>query len=105
MPEEGSDKPVELQIRNAAGAKTASFLLPYASLDTTQETVSATVERKESEERYEFEINVVGLKENNDVPVKVQLRIPAGLDSTKIVLTHKGNPIQRSYHHTVYPRP
>lgn len=94
MPEEGSDKPVELQIRNAAGAKVASFLLPYASLDTTQETVSATVERKESEERYEFEINVVGLKENNNVPVKVQLRIPAGLDSTKIFLTHKGNPIQ-----------
>lgn len=92
IPDNG--EPLELEIRDDYGSKTASFLFPADSLSDTATDVVVTVDRTTSQNRYDFEIKVEGLADNNTVPVKVQLRIPAGLDSTDIVLTHNDQPIQ-----------
>ena len=94
IPDEDDGKPIELEIRDENSTKTSSFLIPYAALNTAEDEVSVTVKKTESQNRSDFEIEVKGLKEGNTVPVKTQLRVPAGLDSSAMVLTHKENPIQ-----------
>ena len=44
-----------------------------------------------------YDVSVTGLKADNDVPVKVSLRIPAGLDSTTVKLYHYDELIASSY--------
>ena len=81
-------------VRDNNGAKVAGFYFPAESLDQTANKVSVDVELvNKAADKYDFEITVDGLKENNDTPVRVQLRIPAGLDSSSIQVTHNGNPV------------
>lgn len=83
----------ELEVRDGNMTKVASLLFPDGSIDPNASEIKVDVERKISEDRYDFDVTVEGLAENNTVPVKMQLRIPAGLDSSAIEVTHKDQPV------------
>jgi len=97
---------VEVQIRDENDAKVASAVIPAAAIAdnadkiklNVEETIYAgniTVETNETAKSYE--VTVEGLKENNTEPVKVQLRIPAGLNPTTVKLYHYDEMIDSTY--------
>ncbi len=94
----------EVQVRNnVTGAKVGSFVVPKNALkDGTTEihgiikegTMHANlVADLAGKDTITYEVEVPEVKDGNTEPVIVRLRIPAGLDPSKVVLYHKDQPV------------
>ena len=95
---------INLEVRDEAGYKVASALVPAAAV--ADEGVSIIVDDNApygnitlaaDKEAKGFDVKVLGLKENNTELVKVELRIPAGLDPATVVLYHYDQVIASTY--------
>ena len=83
--------------------KIGSATIPADAIDPNAETVGVQIEETEYDipgvdivagtSKITYNVNVEGLKANNNVPVKVELRIPTGLDKSAIKLYHYGEEI------------
>lgn len=94
----------EIQITNDEGYKVGSVVIPKDA--ASGEDFEATIEKSPyipnitiatGIETNTFDVKVTGLKDDNTVPVKVQLRIPAGLDPETVTLYHYDTEIDSSY--------
>ena len=95
---------IELELRNEAGYKVGSAVIPAAAVadagvsvivDDNAPYANITVAADETAKG--FDVKVLGLKEGNTEKVKVSLRIPAGLDSDTVKLYHYSTEIPCSY--------
>ncbi len=86
--------------------KVGSVLIPAAAADPNATGFEVNIEESDYEPNFSiaqgstitpYEVTVTGLKENNDVPVKVELRIPAGLDPATVKLYHYDDEIACNY--------
>ena len=98
IPDEDMGLPVEVELRDENNAKVASALFPASSLDYGKDNLTITVDKTVTpldggREQSKFEVEVDGIKENNDTPIKLQLRVPKGLDSAAMNLTHIDEPV------------
>ena len=94
-------------ITNKAGTKIGTIVIPAGAVDTDPEkNIEVTVDDSSYKanitvdtglETKAVEVKVDGLKANNDVAVKVQLRIDAGLDPATVKLYHYDSLIDSSY--------
>ena len=85
---------VVIPVRNpVTNAKVATFTVPADAIADTAEDINVSVEKTEQDGRItvtadqaaqSFEITVTGLKEGNTTPVKVELRMPAGLTGVEL---------------------
>lgn len=83
--------------------KIGSATIPADAIDPNAETVGVQIEETEYDipgvdivagtSKNTYNVNVEGLKANNNVPIKVELRIPTGLDDDAIKLYHYGDAI------------
>ena len=87
------DTAVEVQVLNKDNTKLASVVVPAAAV--ADEKVNVIVTKTEPNftvetgmEAKAFDVSVTGLVANNTTPIKVQLRIPAGLDPNTVKLYH-----------------
>ncbi len=97
----------EFEINNKDNTgKLATALVPALAVADDAEKVSVSVYKTTYKgnftiatgmESTAFDVSVEGLKDNNDVPVKVQLRIAAGLDPATVVLYHYDEKIVSTY--------
>ncbi|MBE6699522.1 MAG: hypothetical protein E7584_04715 [Ruminococcaceae bacterium] len=100
----------EIQITNDEGYKVGSVVIPAAA--ASGEPFKATIEDSPyiptitvatGIETTTFDVKVEGLKADNEEPVKVQLRLPAGLDPNTVAVYHYDTEIDSSYNpHTGY---
>lgn len=103
-PEDGVSA-VEVQIRDENDAKIGSVVVPKEALAEDSDiavkiektTYAGNISVNKGSEKQAFEVTVEGLKENNTVPVKVQLRIAAGLDPNTVFLYHYEDLIESTY--------
>ncbi len=88
---------VEIPIRNEQETKVGSVVIPAEAIAAGVTKMEANIADSSYDpnitiaaglEMTTYDVSVVGLKENNDVPVKVQLRIKAGLDPATVALYH-----------------
>lgn len=97
----GSTEPYELALKNPAGGKQGSATIPAGAVDPDATAISATVKKvdtdgtftlydAESQAVTTLDVKVTGLKENNDVKVKIIAHVPANL--TGVTLYHKNDP-------------
>ena len=104
----GNSVAAEIKI-NDGEKNVGSILIPAAAAKDTTTPFSAEV--KESDyvgnftvgagvEKIVYDVAVEGLKENNDTPVKVQLRIAAGLDPDTVSVYHYDTLIDSTYNPT-----
>lgn len=81
--------------------KIGSAAIPADAIDPNAETVTVQIEETKYDlpdnvaidagsTKITYNVNIDGLKANNTVPVKVELRIPTGLDEDYIKLYHYG---------------
>ena len=97
-----------VEIKNTDDYKVASFMIP-ASAAKDDTTLSITVEKvpfenasftvAANEKVAAFDVKVDGIKDEAEIndPIKVQLRIPAGLDPATVKLYHYNTLIDSSY--------
>ncbi len=96
----------EVPITDTLGYKVGSAVAPKGAV--AADATKLTVEIKETtyngnitvaagSESESFEVKVTGLKANNDVPVKIQLRIDTGIDPTTVKLYHYDTEIHCTY--------
>ena len=95
---------IDLEVRNNVNQKIATANIPAAALAGEDAGLSVTESNYEgnftvaaNETATAFDITVTGLKENNDVPVTVRVRIEAGLDPTTVKLYHYDTLITSTY--------
>ena len=88
---------VSIEVRGEDGYKNAAFEIPTTAVASGAKSVTVTVVESEydgnitiaaDQETTVYEVTVEGLKENNDVPVKVMLKAPVGLDPNTVKLYH-----------------
>lgn len=100
---------VELEVRDTQDTKVGSAVIPANAIDPTAEKVSVEINNSTHKanitvatgmETKAYDVTVTGLNENNTVPVKVTLRIPAGLDPATVKLYHYDNLIPSTYYPT-----
>ena len=98
------DTAINLEVRDEAGYKVASALVPAGAV--ADEGVRIIVDDNApygnitlaaGKEAKGFDVKVLGLKESNTEMIKVELRIPAGLDPATVELYHKDVKIDSSY--------
>lgn len=104
-PEEGTSA-VEIPIRNEQDAKVGSVVILAESVADGVEKLEANIEKTEYEgnftvaagmETQSFDITVEGLKAGNTTPVKVEVRMPAGLDPNTFKLYHYDTEVDCTY--------
>ncbi len=103
---------VEIQITDDNGSKVGSAVIPAAAADPTAEKLVLNVSESDyvanitvddGMETIPYEVTVDGIAENNTEPVKVSLRIKAGLDPTTVKVYHYDTLIDSVYDpHTGY---
>lgn len=95
-----------IEVRNNAGYKVAAFEVPNdAKVDpnalVTVKIIPGAPNKDvvipEGKEAKGFAIEVLGLKENNDIEIKAMLRIGAVIDPDGVEVYHYGNKIVSSY--------
>ena len=96
----------EIEIRNTEDAKVGSVVIPATaaadgdagfSASITESTYKGNFTIAAGLETTVYDVTVTGLKDGNTEPVKVQLRIPAGLDPETVKLYHYETLIASSY--------
>ena len=94
----------EIEIRNTNEDKVGSIVIPAAA--ASGEAFSASITKSAYKGNFTiasglettvYDVTVTGLKDGNTEPVKVQLRIPAGLDPNTVKLYHYDNLIASNY--------
>lgn len=99
---------INLEVRDTNETKVASAMVPAAAV-ADDATVKISVEESKydanitvaaEQETKAFDVVVTGLKDNNTTPVKVSLRIAAGLDPTTVKLYHYDDEIDCDYNPT-----
>ena len=106
----GNQTAAEITIVDDQGYNVGSVVIPKAATpdDTTPlnvkvikgnyDTNNITVtDPNTGNDIIKYDVKVEGLKENNDVPVKVQLKIPTGLNPATVALYHYDNEIDCDY--------
>ena len=104
---EGNTTAVEIQITSKDGSKIGSVVVPKAAVaegatdlkvhvKPTDKPANITVATNEEAKAYD--VTVEGLKEGNKTPVKVQLRIPEGLNSNFVKVYHYDRLIEGAYY-------
>ncbi|MBQ8320491.1 MAG: hypothetical protein IJX81_06385 [Clostridia bacterium] len=97
---------VEIRVRNENGTKVGSVVIPTGAVADGTDTVSANIKASNykgnftvaaNETAQAYDISVEGLQDGNTVPVKVQLRMEAGLDPATVKLYHKDVEIDCTY--------
>lgn len=95
-----------LEAYNEQGDKVATALVPSSAVADNAKTLGFNVDTTTPDaniviaagyEALAYDVSVSGLKADNDVPVKVELRIPAGLDPNTVVVYHYDQPISSTY--------
>ena len=89
------------------GNKVASAMIPRGAIENPEESsvdvkvkkinYNGNISVETGLEKASFDVNVIGLKENNTELVKVSLRVPAGLDPDTVKLYHYDTAIDSSY--------
>ena len=102
----------DFEIRDEAQNKIAAATVPGEAVagDATdikvkvvESNYNANITVGTESETKAFDVTVTGLKENNDIPVAVDLKIPVGLNPATVVLYHYDSIIPSSYNpHTGY---
>ena len=94
----------EVRITGDDGYKVGSVIIPAAATSGGDFAVSieksaykANVSIAAGSETVAYDIDIQGLKENNEEPVKVQLKLPAGLDPNTVKVYHYNTLIDSSY--------
>ena len=97
---------VDFEFRNEDDTKVASITVPAGALADNVSAISATVAKSDYTNANivvadgftaaAFDVSVGGLAENNQEPVTVSLRIPAGLDPSTVTVYHYGTPVPGS---------
>ena len=102
----GTQTAAEIPIRNEEEAKVGSVVIPKDAVAAGATTLTATIEETEyagnftvatGMETQAFDIKVEGIKEGNTVPVKVEVRMPAGKDPSTFKLYHYDTEIACTY--------
>ena len=95
---------VQIEVRNNAGYKVASAVVPAGAVGDSAVSVTvvpsapdANISITGDETIKSFDVKVTGLKENNTELVKVSLRIPEGLDPATVRLYHNSELIASTY--------
>lgn len=97
---------VEISVDNGGLNKVGSVIVPAAAFADADTMVSVDIEEtvytgnitvEADQEVKSFDVTVEGLKENNTEPLKVQLRIPQGLDPATVKLYHYDTEIPCTY--------
>jgi len=97
---------VDIPIYNTEDEKIGSVVIPAEALANGVETATANVTPSEykanvtiaaDSETMAFDITVDGLKENNNVPVRVTLKLATRLDPAKVKLYHYDTEIHATY--------
>ena len=96
-----------VQVRNNTDtAKIGALEIPATALKADTKTFDVVYEEgardsripgADDEESVTYEIGVSNLKDNNDVPVLVYIRIPEGKDSATVKAYHVADPIDSNY--------
>ena len=101
-----SDVAAEAVAINGAGYNVASAVIDKDSLAAGVDKATFRVEKTEYEGNFTvgagltsftYDITIDGLKENNDVDVKVEVKLPANLDPTTVVVYHEDTLIPSNY--------
>ena len=96
----------ELEVRDVNETKIASATVPSGAVAADSDevkiyvddsTYKANITVATGMETKAVDVKVTGLKENNDVPVKVNLRLDAGLDPATVKLYHYDTEISSVY--------
>ena len=94
----------EIPLHNLAGGKQGSASVPAGAVAANATAVSATVKKVDTDPNFTvasdkavttLDVTVTGLKENNDVPVRIVAHVPA--DLTGIKLYHYNDEIPYTY--------
>lgn len=102
----GDTTAVEIPIRNEQDAKVGSVVIPKDAVAEGVTALEANIEPTDYEgnftvgsgmETQSFEITVDGLKDGNTVPVKVEVRMPAGKEPATFKLYHYDEEIPCTY--------
>ena len=96
---------VEVQILDKQDTKVGSVVVPAAAIDgagkvdvkITDSVYKPNITVAAGAEKTTFDVEVTGLNDNNTVPVKVSLRIAAGLDPATVKLYHYDQLIPSTY--------
>ena len=97
---------VEIPIRNEESTKVGSVVIPAGAVADDATRLEANIKETEyagnftvgnGMETKSFDITVGGLKENNDVPVKVEVRMTAGLNPKTFELYHYDEEVECTY--------
>lgn len=100
------DSAVELEIRDKNETKVGSAVVPNGAIDNADLPVEVNIEKSNhkanisvaaGQETTAFEVTVSNLKPGNTTPVKVALRIAAGLDPATVQLYHYDTLITSTY--------
>ena len=104
---EAGQTAVELEIRNTDETKVGSAVIPKVAIANdgnatvnvtiTESAYDANITVAAGRETTAFDVVVTGLKDGNTTPVKVSLRIAAGLDPATVVLYHYDSVIESTY--------
>lgn len=94
----------EIRITDDDGYKVGSVVIPAAAASGEDFAVSidksahqANISVAAGSETVAYDITVEGLKDNNTEPVKVQLKLPAGMDPATVKVYHYDTEIASSY--------
>lgn len=94
----------EVEVRGDDGYKVGSVVIPKAAASGTPFSVNiqkgyynANISVDAGLEKAPFDVTVTGLKEDNETPVKVQIKIAEGLDPDTVAVYHYDQLIDSSY--------
>ena len=94
----------EVGITGDDGYKVGSVMIPAAAagdgdfaVTIEKSAYKANISVETGSEIIAYDIDVEGLKDNNDAPVKVQLKLPAGMDPATVKVYHYNTEIGSSY--------
>ncbi len=86
-----------LELRLDPKSKLANFVVPAAALEDGEDTITVkivpdlpygNITIAANEEAEGFDVSVLGVKENNQEPIKITLPLPEGLDPATVKLYH-----------------
>ncbi len=99
----GNQTAAEVRVTDDAGYKVGSIVIPKDAADPNNtEGFTAEITKSDYVGNFtiaagmtvtKYDVTVTGLKEDNTAPVKVELRIPAGLDPATVKLYHYSDEI------------
>lgn len=101
---------VEVHIRNNDSSKIGSAVIPAGAMadgvgpkqikvEMVKTETPANITVAAGQETLTYDITVDGLKDNNDVPVKVAIRIVPGLDPNTVKVYHYDQLLTSTYNH------